>query len=112
MDRLDEFTESYGWAPAPDAQAERVLPAPVLDQLRPGRAHDGRARRLVGADTLIWASDFPHSDAQYPGVVDELREHTTDMAPEARAKLLGGNALRLYGLAGPGAVDAADRARV
>jgi hypothetical protein len=34
-------------------------------------------------------------------VVDELGEHTADLAPEARAKLLGGNALRLYGVASP-----------
>ena len=53
---------------------------------------------LVGADTMIWASDFPHSDARYPGVVEELREHTGDMTPGDRAGLLGTNALRLYGI--------------
>jgi hypothetical protein len=31
-------------------------------------------------------------------VVDELREHTETMAAPARAKLLGANAVRLYGL--------------
>jgi predicted TIM-barrel fold metal-dependent hydrolase len=54
--------------------------------------------KLIGTDTIIWASDFPHSDAKYPGVVDELREHTQDMTPDARAKLFGLNALRLYGI--------------
>jgi len=48
---------------------------------------------------MIWASDFPHSDAKYPGVVAELREHTADLGPDARAKLYGTNALRLYGIA-------------
>ena len=47
----------------------------------PGRAHDGAMADLAGADNLIWASDFPHCDAKYPGVVDELREHTDDDAP-------------------------------
>ena len=47
---------------------------------------------------MIWASDFPHSDARYPGVVAELREHTTDMASADRAGLLGANALRLYAI--------------
>jgi hypothetical protein len=34
-------------------------------------------------------------------VVDELREHSADMPPAARAKLLGENALKLYGIAAP-----------
>ena len=32
---------------------------------------------LVGADRIIWASDYPHPDAKIPGVVDELREAMT-----------------------------------
>jgi hypothetical protein len=34
-------------------------------------------------------------------VVEELREHAADMTPEARAGLLGQNALRLYGVPSP-----------
>ena len=56
---------------------------------------------FVGEDTLIWASDFPHSDAKYPGVVEELREHSADLEPAARARLFGENALRLYGIPAP-----------
>jgi hypothetical protein len=41
----------------------------------------GALTRFLPSERMIWASDFPHSDAKYPGVVDELREHTTDMAP-------------------------------
>ncbi len=32
-------------------------------------------------------------------VVEELREHAVDLDPAAHARLLGGNALRLYGIA-------------
>ena len=41
---------------------------------------------IVGEDRFVWASDFPHSDAKYPGVVDELREYTEGMDPDARAR--------------------------
>ncbi len=101
MDRLDEFTESYGW------QLRHLKLKPSEYFLRqgfvsfdPGERTMGALTRFIGTDTMIWASDFPHSDAKYPGVVDELREHTADMTAEARAKLLGLNALRLYGLKG------------
>ena len=52
-------------------------------------------------DRFMWASDFPHNDAQYPGVVDELREHNGDLPDDARAGLFGLNALDLYGIARP-----------
>ncbi|HJW67899.1 MAG TPA: amidohydrolase family protein [Candidatus Binatia bacterium] len=57
---------------------------------------------LVGADRIIWASDYPHPDAKIPGVVDELREATATLSDAERARILGLNAAELYGLpAGP-----------
>jgi predicted TIM-barrel fold metal-dependent hydrolase len=53
---------------------------------------------LAGEDNLIWASDFPHSDAKYPGVVDELLESTAAMPTERARKLVGANAARVYGI--------------
>ena len=53
---------------------------------------------VIGGDRFMWASDFPHSDAKYPGVVDELREYTETMEPVARAGLFGRNALTMYGI--------------
>ena len=34
----------------------------------------------VGADHVVWASDFPHPDAEFPGAVDEFR--ATNPLPE------------------------------
>ncbi len=34
----------------------------------------GRTIESVGADHVVWASDFPHPDAEFPGAVDEFRE--------------------------------------
>jgi predicted TIM-barrel fold metal-dependent hydrolase len=99
MDRLDEFTESYGW----QLLGLRLKPSEYFRRqgfvsFDPGEHTMAVLAPLVGAETMIWASDFPHSDARYPGVVDELDEHTAAMTPDARAQLLGGNALRLYGV--------------
>ncbi len=99
MDRLDEFTESYGW----QLLGLRLKPSEYVRRqtfvsFDPGERSMAALVPLVGADTMIWASDFPHSDARYPGVVDELAKHAAAMAPDARAGLLGQNALRLYGV--------------
>jgi uncharacterized protein len=56
------------------------------------------AHPLVGADRIIWASDYPHPDAKFPGVVDELVEHTASLGAEARARIFGTNARALYRL--------------
>jgi len=51
---------------------------------------------LAGEDNLIWASDFPHSDAKYPGVVDELMERVGELSSERQRKIVGANAARVY----------------
>jgi predicted TIM-barrel fold metal-dependent hydrolase len=53
---------------------------------------------LVGADRIIWASDYPHPDAKFPGVVAELEEATESLSPSDRVKIFGANAQRLYHL--------------
>jgi predicted TIM-barrel fold metal-dependent hydrolase len=100
MDRLDEFTGSYGWQLGLSLKPSEYFLRQGFVSFDPGERTMGTLARLIGDQTMIWASDFPHSDARYPGVVEELREHTVDMAPAARDRLFGANALRLYGLEG------------
>jgi predicted TIM-barrel fold metal-dependent hydrolase len=99
MDRMDEFLESYGWATAKlSLTPAEYFRRQCVVSFDPGEHTMHAMARLVGGDNLIWASDFPHSDAKYPGVVDELFEHTADMDADDRAKLVGTNAARLYGI--------------
>ena len=93
-------------SPRPSTRSKQRSPSSSARSPRSSLAEPGfgplTAAKLVGeiagADRFIWASDFPHNDAQYPGVVDELREHNGALAPEDRAGLFGLNALDLYGL--------------
>jgi predicted TIM-barrel fold metal-dependent hydrolase len=101
MDRLDEFTESYGWQLLGlSLKPSEYFRRQAFVSFDPGEHTMGAIASLAGPETLVWASDFPHSDAKYPGVVGELREHTGDMPAAARSALLGANALRLYGIGG------------
>lgn len=102
MDRLNEFEESYGWATAPmTLDAEGYFRRQCWISFDPGERTTGPLGDIAGADRFIWASDFPHSDAQYPGVVDELREHSGGLSDDARRGLFGLNALAMYGLPAP-----------
>ncbi len=52
----------------------------------------------LGPDSAVYASDYPHWDCEFPGTVDEVRRCAAKLGDHATAKLLGGNAARLYGL--------------
>ena len=51
----------------------------------------------IGPDYVIWASDYPHIDASY-GVAKEMIESVRTLPVDAQRKVLGGNAIRFYGL--------------
>jgi predicted TIM-barrel fold metal-dependent hydrolase len=54
--------------------------------------------RHVGADRIIWASDYPHPDAKIPGVVAELEEAIESLDPEQQRLIRGATAAALYRL--------------
>jgi predicted TIM-barrel fold metal-dependent hydrolase len=99
MDRLDEFTESYGWQLLGlSLKPSEYFLRQCYVSFDPGERTMAALAPRIGADRMLWSSDFPHSDAKYPGVVAELRAHAADLAPETRAKLFGANAVRMYGI--------------
>ncbi len=56
----------------------------------------------VGDECLVWASDYPHIDAPFPGAVKQTLELLSGVPEESRRRVLGSNALRLYALDGVG----------
>jgi predicted TIM-barrel fold metal-dependent hydrolase len=54
----------------------------------------------MGDDYFVWASDYPHVDADY-GVLEEIKTHIANLPDDSKRKALGENALRFYGLAAP-----------
>jgi predicted TIM-barrel fold metal-dependent hydrolase len=52
--------------------------------------------KYVGADRIVWASDYPHPDAKIPGIVRELEEATESLTDDQRSLIFGENAARLY----------------
>ena len=49
----------------------------------------------VGAETLVFASDFPHHDCFFPGAVEKIRRRT-DLDAELVSAMLSDNPNRLY----------------
>jgi hypothetical protein len=63
---------------------------------------------FVGAERIVWGSDYPHHDATFPGALEALRRTIAPCATATQAKVLGLNARAIYRLptrqAGPAGV--------
>jgi predicted TIM-barrel fold metal-dependent hydrolase len=53
----------------------------------------------LGADSCMWASDYPHTDSTFPNSLPAIEETLGTLAADARHKVTAGNCARLYGFA-------------
>ena len=51
----------------------------------------------VNGGCMVWSSDYPHYDAEWPGAVDEMLERR-DLDDVLKTAVLGGNADRWFRL--------------
>ena len=54
--------------------------------------------RKVGADNVMFETDFPHPACLYPNGLDYLAEAIAELTPEERYKVFSGNAARIYNI--------------
>jgi predicted TIM-barrel fold metal-dependent hydrolase len=52
-------------------------------------------RSVLGDDVLMYASDYPHSECQFPNSVDNVLKWSS-LKPDTKKKLLWDNAARFY----------------
>jgi predicted TIM-barrel fold metal-dependent hydrolase len=52
----------------------------------------------VGEDNVMFETDYPHPTCLYPSPLETAAENMQSLTPEARRKILGENAARLYRL--------------
>lgn len=54
--------------------------------------------RHLGDTSIVWASDYPHWDSDFPGTVAEVLPRAEVLGEVGVSRVLGANAARLYGL--------------
>ncbi len=98
LERMDHHHERLAWlAPACPRPPTEYFHEQCFISADPDEKTIPMVVDLVGDDNLMWASDYPHFDCTFPGVVAEVRE--AKIPQSSMDKLLGRNAVRAYRLA-------------
>jgi predicted TIM-barrel fold metal-dependent hydrolase len=61
---------------------------------------DEQAAQMIpelGADSCMWASDYPHTDSAFPHSREAVEETLGSLAEDDRRKITATNCARLYG---------------
>ena len=53
---------------------------------------------MLGPDNLMFETDFPHVTCLYPEPLSYLSDALMSIEPTARAKLVSGNAAKVYNI--------------
>ncbi len=104
LERLDHHFEVFSWdVPFLKLKPSEYFRRQCYISFDPDESTIAFTARhpLVGAERIVWASDYPHPDAKFPGVVKELQAATAPLAAAERARILGENARALYHLPAP-----------
>ncbi|HEX4431438.1 MAG TPA: amidohydrolase family protein [Frankiaceae bacterium] len=64
-----------------------------------------RLRDEIGVETLMWGSDYPHTESTFPRSREVLEEVLQGVSDDERALITSGNAAELYSFALPGAEE-------
>ena len=100
LDRMDERYRMRARVEAPTltkTPSEYVAAGNIYFSLEADERLLPETLRLLGDDIFVYASDFPHWDAEFPENIEHLLARN-DLTEEQRVKITRENAIRLYGL--------------
>lgn len=101
LDRMDERWHLRGREDAPTlakSPSEYLASGNIFISCEADERMLPETLRVLGEDVVVFASDFPHWDAEFPENIRRLLARE-DLTPAQREKVAGLNAQRLYGLA-------------
>jgi predicted TIM-barrel fold metal-dependent hydrolase len=102
LDRMDGHLETWGkLLPALRMKPSEYFRRQCMISTDPEDGTVELVLRHLGDECVVWASDYPHPDAHFPGAVSESLEKMANVPPASQRKVMAENAARLYGIAVP-----------
>ena len=97
LERMDETFELIGFTTAMKHKPSEYFRERGWISMEPDDELGAATANLMGADRLVWAFDYPHSDSCEEPVA-QLKESLGSLSPEDQARVMGLNAREMYGL--------------
>ena len=102
LDRLDYTYTQRPPTMLPYRYKEDMLPSDYFHRnVFLGFQEDGlgiRDREIIGVNNLLWGSDYPHPESTFPKSQEIIQQILAECTEEEKAKIVGGNAARIYNL--------------
>lgn len=100
LDRMDDHFEGlFGrFVPWLRQEPSEYFARQCWISFDPGERTLASVAQLIGADRIVWGSDFPHPDSTFPGFLAALEVGLAQLDAVQRQLVLRENAARLYGL--------------
>ena len=100
LERLDEHMEDWDYTTASlPLEPSEYFARQCFITAEPTERSLPQVIQLLGDDFVMWASDYPHPDAIFPGSVDAMADRV-DLSDGSKDKILRTNALRCFALQG------------
>lgn len=98
LERLDSNWRNLGWqTPEIKRPPSEYFQRQCAITCEADELAIGAVAQLVGDNRIMWASDYPHFDSEFPGAVAEMFERT-DLGDTVRAKVMASNADEFFRL--------------
>jgi predicted TIM-barrel fold metal-dependent hydrolase len=99
LERIDEHMEHWRHATTPlPLEPSEYFARQCFVSADPGERTLPQVLQLLGDDNVVFASDYPHPDGIFPGVVAALADRD-DLSDVEKIKILATNPARCFGLA-------------
>ncbi len=97
FDRADHIMDAYPGTTMMKSYPSEYMKTNIWTSMDPDEDLAPVVVDRFGAERFMWGADYPHSEGQ-TGAVESLKQSLSNLPEDARRKIIGENAIRLYGL--------------
>jgi predicted TIM-barrel fold metal-dependent hydrolase len=99
LHRLDHMVAKAGtWGPKLKLKPSEYFQRQCWISFDPDEPLLSETAEVLGADRVVWASDYPHFDGTFPGAAAQIRASLSKLPESAQRKVLAENIAGLYNL--------------